>query len=804
MKSKHLIITIMLFVVTTNKVFSLVFYGGYSIIPFAVGPTFCGVTQNVAVTFNTTVEVGMKKYRVIRSLSSTNHSGSVINSSGGGGGWINACGTCTNKSYTIIDSDVLPPGVYHYWVNALSGGWFGGYSWHYLGSYTVPIAESVDWTSQVAGWVNTGSTPITSSAYVWHEENKIKQGVQISLLANDVADIYIEQNNSILEFNTFFNNFFVDLRVNIDNQGWAVLYNGSAKLSYVWQNSASFFSLGDHVMLVSWVHTPSAQIYSRTYNIHVVPKSTKLFKDNYCNTLRLWEGNITDDAVPIVLSEGFDAYNTSPSQFIVYAGNDLMNCLKNAGFKVYVLNYSLNSQDMRNNAAVYSAAINYVSAINGNKPVVSGGISMGGVIARYAVAKAEQNGSPLSISTFVTIDSPHQGAVVSNTLQDYLKSNSATTYMQHGLNNPAAKQLLTYNTYVGNGSVKTAFYNELNSLNGDGYPHSVESIGVTFSTTSPNPFSGKWLEIRVSGLAGIFDFFSDQVQFDYDGYLSIDEQQSGSYLPRLTGSVAKYRPGPWSYFGMTRYKHPTFIPHNSSLDIISGQSKFDVTIQPNVTGFHDEVPLEIIDPLIDALVRNNVYVQNKNITTNKYYIGKNIIAGNNVTNTLSVGDVTINNNVDVTFHATQSIDLKPGIQIQSGADFRAFIAPVSCNTPQAQQYRLTDNSVGNNDVDSNTVDFFIETIYDNKDYLSLNNEIALNIYPNPTNNTIFLSYQLNEQQQVVISVMDIKGQQLQKITTSKQQGVNTDEIDLKDYQKGIYFIQFLSKNNYITKQIVKL
>ncbi|MBW6482009.1 MAG: T9SS type A sorting domain-containing protein [Vicingaceae bacterium] len=803
MKTKHILITILLIIITSNKVFSLVFYGGYSIIPFAVGPTFCGVTQNVAVTFNTTVEVGMKKYRVIRSLSSTNHSGTVINSSGGGGGWVNACGTCTNKSYTIIDSDVLPPGVYHYWVNALSGGLFGGYSWHYLGSLTIPIAQSVDWTSQVAGWVNTGSTPTNSSAYVWHEETKIKQGVQISLLANDVADIYIEQNNSIIAFNTFFNNFFIDLKVNIDNQGWVTLYNGGSKLSYVWQNSSAFFSLGDHVLNVRWVHSPSAQIYSRTYNIHVVPKSTKLFKDNYCNTLRLWEGNIANDAVPIVISEGFDAYNTTPSQFIAYAGNDLMNCLKNAGFKIYILNYSLNSQDMRRNAAVYSAAIKYVSAINNNKPVVAGGISMGGVIARYATAKAEDIGSPLPISKFVTIDSPHQGAVISEALQDYLKSNSSTSYTQHGLNNLAAKQLLTYNTYIGNGSVKTAFYNELNNLNGDGYPHNVESVGVTFSTSSPNPYSGKWLEIRVSGLANIYDFFNDKVQYDFDGYLSVEEQQSGSYLPRLTGSLAKHRPGPWSYFAMTKYKHPTFIPHNSSLDMVNGQSKFDVTIKPNVTGFHDEVPLDIIDPLINALVKENVYVQNKNITTNKYYIGKNIAAGNNVTTTLTAGNVVITNTANVVFHAANSIVLEPGFSTQTGSNFQAFIQPISCNIPQAQQYRFTDTIVNTKSV-YDTTEFYVKTIYDSTDYLSLANNLALNIYPNPTNDKIFLNYLLNEQQQIVITVTDSKGQHLQKISSYKQQGFNTNEIDLKDYPKGIYFVRVLSKNEFITKQIVKL
>jgi len=73
-----------------------------------------------------------------------------------------------------------------------------------------------------------------------------------------------------------------------------------------------------------------------------------------------------------------------------------------------------------------------------------------------------------------------------------------------------------------------------------------------------------------------------------------------------------------------------------------------------------------------------------------------------------------------------------------------------------------------------------------------------------TNNKIVLNYQLTEQQKIVITVIDIKGQQLQEISNFKQQGLNIDKIDLTGYPKGIYFIRFLSKNEFITKQIVKL
>ena len=212
--------------------------------------------------------------------------------------------------------------------------------------------------------------------------------------------------------------------------------------------------------------------------------------------------------------------------------------------------------------------------------------------------------------------------------------------------------------------------------------------------------------------------------------------------------------------------------------------------------FMDEVPTDIIEPLLNALLKNNVYIQNKTVTTNNYYIGKNITAGNNVTNSIPIGNVVIG--ADVTFHATQSIVLAPGFSTQTGVNFQAFIAPISCNTNQGQQYRP---SYTGTDLEDSTL---ITTISNDDGNKFVNSNFELNIYPNPTDNTINLAYQLNESGQVIISIIDIKGQQLKQITLSNSEGINTDVIDLKSLPKGVYFLQFISKSENITKRIIKL
>ena len=65
----------------------------------------------------------------------------------------------------------------------------------------------------------------------------------------------------------------------------------------------------------------------------------------------------------------------------------------------------------------------------------------------------------------------------------------------------------------------------------------------------------------------------------------------------------------------------------------------------------------------------DVYVQNETITANRYFSGKNIYVGRNVTTSKPQGDVLISNNAQVIFDATENIIFDAGFECTIGASF---------------------------------------------------------------------------------------------------------------------------------------
>ena len=338
------------------------------------------------------------------------------------------------------------------------------------------------------------------------------------------------------------------------------------------------------------------------YSLFVIPEAEQGFVHTSGSTMVFWRGDeLTNPHLidkPVLVVEGIDADNTNFHETYYALGLALFETGRSRGADVIILNFANGGQDLRANAAVLEDAIEYINRIRyGYKKLVVAGVSMGGVIARYALAGMEQNGTPHGASHFVSIDAPQQGAVVDDELQDFIKNPpfGADPPVPANLTSTAGKQLLTYAAFdSSNPSLHDQFFDELNALNGDGYPHLTDNVGVAFSTDDPNPFTGsQWMRIRMP------------VHPDERLYIQRDapEAKAGSYLP--LEATAFFGRALWGLFGweLDRSADPTFIPHASALDIVSGESKFDGDpIVPLVEStYHDRFDTDLVEPILTRI-----------------------------------------------------------------------------------------------------------------------------------------------------------------------------------------------------------
>ncbi len=546
-----------------------------------------------------------------------------------------------------------------------------------------------DWKAQSTAYVVTGSTPADPAFYQWEEKGNNIQGVHLCVLNADVIPVYIQKGNNYINFTSRFGPstallYMVQVEVNINGNGYTEIYSGSAKQDVVWYSSSdSFPETGEYDLKVRVVFFDGTIRY-RQFKVKVIPPSQKLYKDNAGNTLRKWEGNDPSALNAIVFSEGFDAYNTNPQEMYYSAAAELIACLRENGYDVFLLDNYFGTQDIRNNAAVFASAVNFISSVYGNELIVAGGVSMGGIISRYALARAEQEGAPLPVHTFIAIDSPHQGAVVSEPLQNFKKDNEEDDeFAKHALSNTAARQLLVYNAYDPGGAIHHAFYDELNSLNGDGYPHLTRNIGVSFSTPDPNPNAGGWYKITyhtgpLNGTVKTFD-------------LTEAEMQSGSWLPRdlttmspiikqasywwLQLLVPGITPLYYPTIAFERFTDPAYIPYYSAMDLRNGNSMFDVCIEPASTTWHDVLPGDILDEIVNEVILTNIYFQNKHVVGNWNLRGLKVAAGNYVTALLPPGDVIVHPGGKLSVNASGTVMLRPGFRALSGSSFHATADP---------------------------------------------------------------------------------------------------------------------------------
>lgn len=154
---------------------------------------------------------------------------------------------------------------------------------------------------------------------------------------------------------------------------------------------------------------------------------------------------------PVVVVEGFDLDNSMnwDELYALLNREELLETLRNMGYDAVVLNFTDATDYVQRNAFVLVELIEQINAlIEPGTDLAVVGASMGGIVSRYAMAYMETNGLSPNARTFISFDSPQDGADIPLGIQYWLAFfadlSDAAAGLLATLDSPAARQLLVY------------------------------------------------------------------------------------------------------------------------------------------------------------------------------------------------------------------------------------------------------------------------------------------------------------------------------------------------------------------------
>lgn len=219
--------------------------------------------------------------------------------------------------------------------------------------------------------------------------------------------------------------------------------------------------------------------------------------------------------------------------------------------------------------------------------------------------------------------------------------------------------------------------------------------------------------------------------------------------------------------------------------------------RPNGT-WNNEVGYGLVDAEQAVLLAQTSFLQNRTEsgTVNRSF--RSIQAGRQVTTTVPVGNYIVPSGATVNLRAVQSITLKDGCSIRSGASFSARIDPsLACTswTPLIKKIDDAEPIVSFKNVEP--VNKAVEV--DKKD--------ALQVYPNPFTNKLTISYNNIGNDKVSIEVFSMAGvrvavllQQPKNITKGKY----SIDWDAAHIPSGVYIIVLTTDTGKKIQKVVKL
>lgn len=261
----------------------------------------------------------------------------------------------------------------------------------------------------------------------------------------------------------------------------------------------------------------SSVIYSKNIT------AGKDFSSGY-GTVKLTIDDANNDGIkkPLIVAEGFDAgiilqpesanglntYSTFRRSVQNSFSSELQNLIwaSNKQYDIIYVDWDNGVDYLQRNAFALEEVIKWVNEqkalANSTEKNVVLGQSMGGVIARYALADMEQNTLIHDTRLFVSHDAPQQGANIPVSIQ-YMFRHLTNLYNQFStpfgviqvinvpflenslLDQPATKQMLmnlSNSNYIVDSNFSNTFYNELRNkgvANSGGYPVNSRNIAIS-------------------------------------------------------------------------------------------------------------------------------------------------------------------------------------------------------------------------------------------------------------------------------------------------------------------------------------
>ncbi len=111
--------------------------------------------------------------------------------------------------------------------------------------------------------------------------------------------------------------------------------------------------------------------------------------------------------------------------------------------------------------------------------------------------------------------------------------------------------------------------------------------------------------------------------------------------------------------------------------------------------------------------------------------------------------------------------------------------------------------VSTNNLGCNTVNFVWKTGI-NTPATSENFIDAISVYPNPVIEQTKITYSLNQNSDIRISIKDITGREVQQVISENQaSGLYEKELNLSALKAGVYFVEYLVNDKVYTSKLIK-